>query len=103
VASAGDVARALSEGSLPAVLAGMRRSAVAKVARDPAASAGAVALEALLAELGAEVVRMCGAGGGGHVLVWAEADRHAAIAAALGGCVVRRPALAAEGVRIEEG
>lgn len=51
-------------------------------------------------EYGAEVVRTCGAGDGGHVLVWAPPDRHPAIAAALNR-TVRKPALAAAGVRIE--
>jgi D-glycero-alpha-D-manno-heptose-7-phosphate kinase len=45
-------------------------------------------------------VRVCGAGAGGHVLVWAAAERHAAITEAVGG-TVRRPAIAAEGVREE--
>ncbi len=102
VAAAGDVARALREGSLERVLAGMRRGAAAKAARDPEASAGATAIAAILGPLGAEVVRMCGAGGGGHVLVWAPADRRAAITAALGGAAVRTPAIAAPGVRLEE-
>lgn len=103
VAAAGEVARGLAEGSLSAVIAGMRRSAAAKAARDPEANAGATAMAERLGPLGAEVVRMCGAGGGGHVLVWAPEDRHPAIAGALPGCVVRRPAIAAEGVRLEEG
>ncbi len=102
-AAACDTARALREGSLAGVLAGMRRSAAAKAARDAEASAPASALWAELAPLGAEVVRMCGAGGGGHVLVWAPEDRHAAIAEAAAGMVVRRAAIAAEGVRVEEG
>jgi D-glycero-alpha-D-manno-heptose-7-phosphate kinase len=46
---------------------------------------------------------MCGAGGGGHVLVWAPAERHDAVLAVLGHPVVRRPALNAQGVRLEEG
>ena len=103
IAAAGDVAAGLREGSLAHVLAGMRRSAAAKAARDPEANAGATALARLLVPLGAEVVRICGAGGGGHVLVWAPPDRHAAITRALGGAPVRRPALAAPGVRLEEG
>lgn len=103
VAAAGDVARGLADGSLERVLAGMRRNAVAKVQRHPEASAEASALAARLSPLGAEVVRVCGAGGGGHVLVWAPPALHAGITAALAGCVVRRPRIAAEGVRIEEG
>lgn len=101
VLAAGDVARALGEGALGPVLAGMQRNQAAKVARDPAANAGAATLAHALGPLGAEVVRMCGAGGGGHVLVWAPRERHAAIEAALGACVVRRPKIAAEGVRFE--
>jgi D-glycero-alpha-D-manno-heptose-7-phosphate kinase len=103
VLAAGEVAVGLREGSLARVLTGMRRSAVAKAARYPEANAGATAIARRLAPLGAEVVRMCGAGGGGHVLVWAPADCHAAITASLGGAAVRRPAIAAPGVRIEEG
>ena len=54
-----------------------------------------------LAQHGAEVVRMCGAGEGGHVLVWAPPDRHPAISAAVGCTAVRKPALGAAGVRME--
>jgi len=103
VAAAADVARALERGSLPDVIAGMRRSAAAKAARDPRANTGAAAIAARIEPLGAEVVRMCGAGGGGHVLVWAPLDRHEGIEAALGGWVVRKVGIAAEGVRLEEG
>jgi len=102
IAAASEVASGLREGSLERVVAGMRRSAAAKAARDPEANAGATAIAARLEPLGAEVVRMCGAGGGGHVLVWAPAERHEAITVALQGVVVRRPALAAPGVRIED-
>ena len=100
VAAAGDVARGFAEGELSAVIEGMRRSAAAKLRRDPAGNAAAVTLASQLAEHGAEVVRVCGAGAGGHVLVWAAADRHAAILAAVGG-TVRRPTIAAAGVREE--
>jgi D-glycero-alpha-D-manno-heptose-7-phosphate kinase len=100
VAAAGDVARGLDAGSLAAVIAGMQRSAAAKLRRDPVGNAAAAALGAQLAEHSAEVVRVCGAGAGGHVLVWAAAERHAAILAAVGG-TVRRPSLCAEGVREE--
>jgi D-glycero-alpha-D-manno-heptose-7-phosphate kinase len=102
VAAAGEVADGLREGSLERTLAGMRRSAAAKSTRDPEASARATALSARLGPLGAEVVRMCGAGGGGHVLVWAPPERHAVLIDALGEALVRRPALAAPGVRLEE-
>ncbi len=94
------MARGFAEGSLSTVIAGMKRSAAAKLRRDPAGNAAAVTLGAQLAEHGAEVVRVCGAGAGGHVLVWAAADRHAAILAAVGG-TVRKPAIAAAGVREE--
>jgi D-glycero-alpha-D-manno-heptose-7-phosphate kinase len=100
VEAAHEVARGLAQGSLEAVLAGMRRSAAAKLRRDPAGNAAAAALGEQLREHGAEVVRVCGAGAGGHVLVWAAAPRHAAISAAVGG-TVRRPAIAAPGVREE--
>ncbi|APR84339.1 D,D-heptose 7-phosphate kinase [Minicystis rosea] len=102
VAAAGDVALGLEDGHLSRVIAGMRRSAVAKIARDPTANADAIAIARRIEPLGAEVVRMCGAGGGGHVLVWAPEDRHPAIVSTLGDCVVRKPALAAAGVRLEE-
>jgi D-glycero-alpha-D-manno-heptose-7-phosphate kinase len=102
VAAAGDVAFGLQDGSLARVLAGMRRSAAAKAARDPEASAGATAIAARLAQHGAEVVRMCGAGGGGHVLVWAPADCRPAIVAEVRGAPVRTPGLAAPGVRLED-
>jgi D-glycero-alpha-D-manno-heptose-7-phosphate kinase len=101
VEAAGDVARGFAEGALDQVLAGMRRGAVAKTARDPAANEPATAIAARLDGCGAEVVRMCGAGAGGHVLVWAPRARHAAVEAALDGCTVRRAAIRAEGVRIE--
>ncbi len=102
VAAAGEVASSLRDGSLSGVLAGMRRSAAAKAARDPEASAGATALAKRLAPYGAEVVRMCGAGGGGHVLVWAPPGQRSAIVAEMGGAPVRTPALAAPGVRLED-
>ncbi|MRG94296.1 hypothetical protein [Polyangium spumosum] len=101
VASAAEVVEALREGSLGRALEGMRRSAVAKVRRAPSASALATELGERLAGLGVEVIRACGAGGGGHVLVWAPEARHAEILRALGPATVRRPALAAPGVRIE--
>jgi D-glycero-alpha-D-manno-heptose-7-phosphate kinase len=100
VAAAGDVVRGFASGSLDQVLTGMRRSAAAKIRRDPVANAMAVELARALSPHGVEVVRMCGAGGGGHVLVWAPPDRHEAITSALG-ATVRRPALGAPGVRLE--
>jgi D-glycero-alpha-D-manno-heptose-7-phosphate kinase len=100
VAAAEDVARGFAEGSLAHVIAGMRRSAAAKLRRGPAVNGASIALSERLEQCGAEVVRVCGAGEGGHILVWAPPSRHAAIAAALG-CTVRKPKLAASGVRLE--
>jgi D-glycero-alpha-D-manno-heptose-7-phosphate kinase len=100
VGAADEVARGIDAGSIEAVIAGMRRSAAAKLLRDPVGNAAAAALGERLREHGCEVVRVCGAGAGGHVLVWAGAERHAAIEEAVGG-TVRRPAIAAEGVREE--
>ena len=100
VGAADDVARGIAAGSIEAVIAGMKRSAAAKLRRDPIGNAAAAALGEQLREHGAEVVRVCGAGAGGHVLVWAAAGRHAGIVEAVGG-TVRRPAIAAEGVREE--
>ena len=97
VGAADDVAQGIAAGSIAAVLAGMKRSAAAKLRRDPIGNAAAAALEVQLREHGAEVVRVCGAGAGGHVLVWAPKERHPAILAAVGG-TVRRPAIAAPGV-----
>jgi len=54
-----------------------------------------------LRDVDVEVIRACGAGGGGHVLVWASPDKHPEILRKLGRATVRRPALAAQGVRIE--
>lgn len=102
LAAAGDVVQGFAEGSLERVVAGMRRSAAAKMRRAAAASATAAALAEKLRSHGVEVVRMCGAGGGGHVLVWAPPARHGALLAALDPRVVRRPALNAPGVRVEE-
>ncbi|WP_437610761.1 hypothetical protein WMF20_03785 [Sorangium sp. So ce834] len=101
VAAAGDVARGFEIGSLALVLSGMRRGAAAKVRLSEAASAIAVSMQQRLDGLGVEVLRMCGAGGGGHILIWAPAERHAQILAALGPCLVRRPALGAAGVRLD--
>ncbi|WP_437715487.1 hypothetical protein WMF45_03170 [Sorangium sp. So ce448] len=101
VAAAGEVARGFEIGSLSLVLSGMRRGAAAKVRLSRAASAIALSLERRLDGLGVEVLRVCGAGGGGHILVWAPAERHARILEALGPCLVRRPALGAPGVRLD--
>ncbi|WP_437734879.1 GHMP family kinase ATP-binding protein [Sorangium sp. So ce1335] len=101
VAAAGDVARGFELGSLALVLSGMRRGAAAKVRLSEAASAMAIAMTQRLEGLGVEVLRMCGAGGGGHLLLWAPAERHARILEAIGPCLVRRPALGAAGVRLD--
>jgi len=101
VSAADEVADALHTGSLTKVILGMKRSAAAKLERAPSASSLAVELGERLAGAGIEVIRACGAGGGGHVLVWAPADRHPEILRGLGSATVRRPALAAPGVRIE--
>jgi D-glycero-alpha-D-manno-heptose-7-phosphate kinase len=101
VSSAADAARAIEEGSLEGLLDAMRRSAAAKLRRDPRASALAVELGRRLEGLPVEVIRVCGAGNGGHVLVWAHADQHEAIARALHPAGVRQPKLAAHGVCIE--
>lgn len=103
VAAAADVARGFELGSLALVLSGMRRGAAAKARLSAAANAMARALEQKLDGLGVEVLRMCGAGGGGHVLVWAPAERHARLLDALGPRVVRRPSLGAPGVRLDPG
>lgn len=101
VAAAADVADALESGSLEGVLEGMRRSARAKLMRDPEGNRLAVELERELTGLGVEVIRLCGAGGGGHALVWAREPKHRAILDALGPSRVRKPVIAAPGVRIE--
>ncbi|WP_437958791.1 hypothetical protein WME76_03430 [Sorangium sp. So ce119] len=101
VAAAGDVARGFEIGSLALVLSGMRRGAAAKVRLSEAASAIALSMQQRLDGIGVEVLRMCGAGGGGHILVWAPPERHARLLDALGPCVVRRPSLGAPGVRLE--
>ncbi|WP_438018114.1 hypothetical protein WMF18_03100 [Sorangium sp. So ce315] len=101
VAAAGDVARGFEAGSLALVLSGMRRGAAAKVRLSEAASAIALSMKQRLDGLGVEVLRVCGAGGGGHILIWAPAERHARIVEALGPCLVRRPALGAAGVRLD--
>ncbi|WP_437756767.1 GHMP family kinase ATP-binding protein [Sorangium sp. So ce1389] len=103
VAAAGEVARGFELGALALVLSGMRRGAAAKVRLSAAANAIAVSLQRRLDGLGVEVLRMCGAGGGGHLVLWAPPERHARILDALGPCLVRRPALGAPGVRLDPG
>lgn len=101
VTSAADAARAMDEGSLPRLLAAMRRSAEAKVRRDPRASALAMELRHRLEGLDVEVIRVCGAGNGGHVLIWVHPDKHDAILKALHPVTVRRPGIAAPGATLE--
>ncbi len=101
VTSAADAARAIEDASLEHLLDAMRRSAAAKLRRDPRASALAVEIGQRLDGLPIEVIRACGAGSGGHVLVWAAEDQHEAIVRALHPVTVRRPKLAAQGVCIE--
>ncbi len=97
VAAADDTARAFRLGSLPLVVAGMRRSASAKLRRG---GPSALPWEWVrkLSRLGAVVVRSCGAGGGGHVLIWAEPACHADLIRAVAPCIVRLPALGGPGV-----
>jgi len=102
VAAAGDVFRGFALGSLEHVLAGMRRSALAKMRRCVGASEATVELARCLSSLGAEVVRGCGAGRGGHVLVWGPPECHPSIRAALPPTwIVRAPAIGSPGVRLE--
>lgn len=101
VTSAADAARAIEEGSLPRLLMAMRQSAAAKVRRDPGASSLAIELSRRLEALDVRVIRACGAGSGGHVLVWAPPSEHAALLEALHPVTVRKPGLAAPGACIE--
>jgi D-glycero-alpha-D-manno-heptose-7-phosphate kinase len=102
VTSAAEAARAIEEASLPRLLAAMRQSAVAKVRRDPRASSLAIELSRRLEGLEVEVIRACGAGSGGHVLVWAPPREHEAILRALHPVTVRKPGLVANGACMEE-
>lgn len=99
VAAADDTARGFRLGELPLVLAGMRRSASAKLRRG-GSSALPLPWIRKLATLGAVVVRACGAGGGGHVLLWADPTRHPALIEAARPCIVRRPLLGVPGVTL---
>lgn len=99
VAAADDTARGFRLGELPLVLAGMRRSAGAKLRRG-GSSALPLPWIRKLATLGAIVVRACGAGGGGHVLLWADPTRHPALIEAARPCIVRRPLLGVPGVTL---
>ena len=102
VAAADDTARGFRLGELPLVLAGMRRSASAKLRRG-GSSALPLPWIRKLATLGAVVVRACGAGGGGHVLLWADPTRHPALIEAARPCIVRRPLLGVPGVTLVPG
>jgi len=99
VAAADDTARGFRLGSLPLVIAGMRRSASAKLRRGGPSSLPWEWVRRL-SRLGAAVIRACGAGGGGHVLVWAEPARHADLSRAVSPCLVRRPRLGVPGVTV---
>lgn len=101
VAAADDTARALRLGSLPLVLAGMRRSASAKLRRGGPSSLPWDRVRHL-SRLGAVVLRPCGAGGGGHVLLWADPSRHPDLISALSPSIVRRPHLAAPGLIVSD-
>lgn len=99
VAAADDTARGFRLGSLPFVLAGMRRSASAKLLRGGPSALPREWVQGLVS-LGAIVVRSCGAGGGGHVLLWADPDQHPALIAAVAPSLVRRPLLGVPGAEI---
>ncbi|MEZ4296409.1 MAG: hypothetical protein R3B70_15665 [Polyangiaceae bacterium] len=99
VAAADDTARGFRLGSLPLVLAGMRRSASAKLRRGGAGSLPRDWVQ-LLIDRGAVVVRACGAGRGGHVLVWADPSCHPDIERAVAPALVRRPSLGVPGVEL---
>ncbi|WP_281180836.1 hypothetical protein [Chondromyces crocatus] len=102
LSAAGQVARGLAQGSLEQVVEGMRLSAEAKAKAAPSASVAGLEIAEEVNGLGAEVVRVCGAGGGGHVLVWAPPERHADLLPKLSRWTVRQPSLDAPGARIEE-
>lgn len=106
VRAARDAASSLAANDLTRLFGAMRRNASAKHAHDPRANELAIELERALVGLEVEVVRTCGAGEGGHVLVWAPPSRHADIEAralGLGLGPVRAPRLAARGVRVARG
>ncbi len=97
VAAADDTARGFRLGSPPRVVAGMRRSASAKLRRGGPSAFPWDGVRKL-SRLGAVIVRACGAGGGGHVLVWAEPASHPDLVRAVAPGIVRRPALGVPGV-----
>ncbi len=101
VAAADDTARGFRLGSLPLVLAGMRRSASAKLRRGGPSALPRDFIRRL-AGLGAVIIRACGAGGGGHVLLWAEPACHAELIRAVEPNIVRRPRLGVPGVEVLE-
>ena len=101
VAAADDTARGFRLGSLPLVLAGMRRSASAKLRRGGPSALPRDWIRKLVG-LGAIIVRACGAGGGGHVLLWADPASHPALIRAVSPCIARRPLLGVPGVEIVE-
>jgi D-glycero-alpha-D-manno-heptose-7-phosphate kinase len=82
--TAEELARDLAGNPYGAVLAAVERGWQAK--RSLCDSIGCVEMDLLggaALEAGAEAVKLCGAGGGGYMLVCAEPERHAAITAAL--------------------
>ncbi|MBK8252422.1 MAG: hypothetical protein IPK82_07100 [Polyangiaceae bacterium] len=99
VAAADDTARGFRLGSLPLVLAGMRRSASAKWRRGGAGALPRDVHKKLL-EQEAVVVRACGAGQGGHILVWADPSRHSEIENVVSPALLRRPTLGVSGVQV---
>ena len=77
VAAADDVALGFASSSLEDDLArnAKERAREASGAIPPATPKAIVPFRRRLERLGAAVVRTCGAGGGGHVLVWAPRER----------------------------
>lgn len=106
VRAARDATESLVRGDLEQLFEAMRRNARVKHAHDPHANELALALARALEGLEVEVVRTCGAGEGGHVLVWAPPSQHLAIeqrVKTLGLGPVRSPRLATRGVRATRG
>lgn len=101
VEAAMQAARALQDEDLDALLGAMLRSAFAKMRSAPLSSQLAVDLWHGLEPMGARVVRTCGAGGGGHLLVWADPSDHPRIIDAVRPFRVMPVRVAAEGVRVE--
>ncbi|WP_231511680.1 GHMP family kinase ATP-binding protein [Chondromyces apiculatus] len=102
LSAAAQVARGFAEGSLEQVIEGMRQSAAAKAKAAPAENLPCLEIAEEVSGRGAEVVRVCGAGGGGHVLVWAPPERHEGLLEALSRWTVRKPELDVPGARVEK-